>query len=100
MAMDFWQAQRHARRQTFIYLVLFLLLSIVAAICLEFGMRYYDPEDYNTSLPLFGLTFLAITFIAASIQYGCFLSVGGKYVAESMGARHLVTAQAQKKSNF
>ncbi len=87
MAMDFWQAQRHARRQTALYLTLFFLLTIVAAILLEFGLRYYGEGQYNPPLPYFGLTFLAFTLVSASVQYICYMSMGGKYVAESMGAR-------------
>ena len=87
MVMDFWQAQKRARKQTALYLALFIFLAIIAAVVLEFGMRYFAPDQYNAPTPLLGLTFLAVIFVAAAIQYLSYKSLGGKYVAESMGAQ-------------
>jgi heat shock protein HtpX len=87
MAMDFWEAQRRARKQTVIYLSFFVLLTLGAAFLLELGMRYFAQEQYNPSWPMLGAIFLGLTFIAALFQYCCFVSIGGKYVAESLGAR-------------
>jgi heat shock protein HtpX len=87
MPIDFWEAQRRARRQTSLYLALFVILTVAAAVLLELGMRYFVKDQYNPSWPVLGLIFLGLTFIAAALQYSCFLSMGGKYVAESIGAR-------------
>jgi heat shock protein HtpX len=87
MVMDFWEAQRHARKQTAVYLAFFVFLTLAAAFFLELGMRYFAQDQYNPSWPALGLLFLGLTFIAAFFQYCCFMSLGGKYVAESMGAR-------------
>lgn len=96
MAIDFWEAQRRARHQTAIYLILFLLLTCGAAFLLELGMRYFARDQYNPSWPLLGIIFLGITTLAALFQYCCFMSLGGKYVAESMGA-HLIDGTTDMK---
>jgi len=87
MAMDFWEAKRRARTQTLIYLFFFAFLTIMAAVLLEVGLRYFDQDQYNPPQPILGISFLLLTFGAATIQYVCFMSCGGKYVAESVGAR-------------
>lgn len=87
MAMDFWEAQRRARKQTAIYMILFMLLTIAAAFFVEFGLRYVAKDQYNPRVPVVGLIFLALTFLVAFGQYVRFRSFGGKCVAQSMGAR-------------
>lgn len=87
MAMDFWQAQQHARKQTRVYLALFMLLTVGAGALLEFGIRYYSQGQYDPQWPFMGLTFLALTCVASLVQYSCYMSLGGAFVAESMGAR-------------
>ncbi len=100
MAMDFWEAQRRARKQTVVYLVLFIFLTLAAACLLELGMRYFAQDQYNPSWPMFGAFFLGLTFIAAFFQYFCFMSLGGKYVAESMGARLADAAHGLKEAQL
>jgi heat shock protein HtpX len=85
--MDFWQAQRRARKETAVYVTLFAILTIVAAVLLELGLRYFAPDQYNPPTPYMGLIFLVMTFGAACVQYYRFTTQGGKYVPESMGAR-------------
>lgn len=87
MVMDFWEAQRRARNQTAVFVLFFVFLTLSAALFIELGMRYFARDQYNPPLPILGMIFLALTFIVAFFQYYCFVSVGGKYVAESMGAR-------------
>ena len=87
MAMNFWEVQARARKQTLLYLALFVLLTVVAAVLLEFALRYFAPDQYSPPYPIFGFSFLVITFGAAFVQYSLFSAYGGKYVAESMGAR-------------
>ncbi len=100
MAMNFWQAQKRARRQTRIYLSLFVLLALVAAFLLELAMRYYGQGQYDPSAPYVGLAFLGITFITAGVQYLCYASLGGTYVAESMGARLANSANNAKEAQL
>lgn len=100
MAMDFWQAQRRARRQTTIYLSLFVLLALVAAVVLELAIRYYGQGQYDPTVPYMGLAFLGITLIAASVQYLCYVSLGGKYVPESMGARLANSANSPQEAKL
>lgn len=87
MAMDFWDAQRRARKQTAIYLSLFVFLTLVIALFIEAALRYFTQGDYSPAWPVCGLTFLMLTFIAAFIHYVCLKASGGEYVAKSMGGR-------------
>jgi len=84
--MDFWQTQKRARQVTTLYLLLFLFLTAVAALLVEFGMRYVAQEQYDPPMPLAGCVFLGMTFLISLAQYSCFKVSGGKFVAESMGA--------------
>jgi heat shock protein HtpX len=87
VVVNFWEAQRRARKQTALYLSLFVFLTLIAACFLELGMRYLEPDQYTTPYPLLGIGFLVLTFLVALFQYSCFKASGGKFVAESMGAR-------------
>jgi heat shock protein HtpX len=70
-----------------VYVALFVFLTLIAAFLLELGTRYVARDQYNSPWPLLGLTFLALTFTVAIVQYYCFATLGGRYVAESLGAR-------------
>ena len=87
MAMDFWAAQRRARKQSAVYLFLFMALTLIIAAFIEIAIRYCAQNQYNPSLPIGGLIFLIWTFVVALVQYGLLLADGGEYVAKSMGAR-------------
>jgi len=86
MAMDFWEAQRQARRKTTLYLTVFILLTLVIAALSEFALRYFAQGSYNPPIPYLALFFLALTFGVAGYQYSMYQSYGGSYVAESVGA--------------
>ena len=87
MAMDFWGAQRRARKQTAVYLVFFVALTLVIAFLIEAALRYGIQEQYDPSWPVCGFLFLTLTFTVALVQYGLILAEGGEYVAKSIGAR-------------
>lgn len=88
MAMNFWEAQRQARKKTAIYLSLFILLTLGVAVVLELALREMSPDyQMEYDFPVFGAAFLGVTFGVAALQYSMFASSGGKYVAESVGAR-------------
>lgn len=87
MAMDFWAAQRRARKRTAVYIFLFILLTLAVAVGTEFALRTMDPEDYNTPVPVIGFAFLGITFLVAGYNYMMYKQFGGSYVAESVNAR-------------
>lgn len=89
MAMNFWEAQRRARSKTWLYLTLFMLLTLVVAVIVEFAMREFAGGDYDTSFPLVGSAFGAITFLTAGGQYTQFCLYGGSVVAESVGAKRV-----------
>jgi heat shock protein HtpX len=87
MAMDFWEAQRRARSRTTLYLILFVILTLVVSTCAEMAMRYYGQDSYDVGFPLVGGLFFAVTMLVAGCQYLSFKAQGGRYVAESLGAR-------------
>ncbi|MDP1880741.1 MAG: M48 family metallopeptidase [Parachlamydiaceae bacterium] len=87
MAMNFWEAQRKAKSKTVLYLIVFVLLTLVASTLAEFAMREYAGEEYASSnIPFVGLAFLGGTFLVAGFNYLSYVSSGGSYVAESVGA--------------
>lgn len=100
MAMDFWREQSRARKQTAIYLGLFILLTLAGATILEFGMRYFAQEDYNPLFPYCGIVFIAFTCLAASVQYVSYMALGGESVAESMGGRPADASHGPKEAQL
>lgn len=86
MAMNFWEAQRRARSHTTIYLIIFIFLTLVVATLSEYALRFFAAENYHPPYPIFGLIFLAITFGVAGFEYLMYKSIGGSYVANSVGA--------------
>lgn len=99
MAMDFWEAQKRARSRTTLYLILFVILTILMAAFVEFGMRAM-VEDYDRErVPWMGLFFGLLTFLVAGFQYLNFHFGGGGYVAESLGAKRVdpETTDLQKR---
>lgn len=86
MVMNFWEAQRRARSRTTLYVVLFIILTLIVAVLIELGMRYFAGENYNYPEPWVGVLFALITFGVAGFQYISFRLNGGGSVAESLGA--------------
>lgn len=86
MAMNFWEAQRSARRLTTLYLTVFFVLIMAVAVLGEFALRTLDPQDYDLPFPAFGLAFLTLTVMVAAYNYMMYKQQGGGYVAESLGA--------------
>ncbi len=89
MAMNFWEAQKRARSKTWIYITLFIILTLIVAALAEVAMHFFVGEDYATSFPYVGLIFIAITFTTASFEYMQFCVHGGSYVAEAVGAYYV-----------
>lgn len=90
MAMNFWEAQRHAKAKTTLYIALFIILTLVAAGMSEWAMRVFASDSYqDPEVPYVGLGFLALTFGVASFNYMNYLQSGGSYVAESVGAERV-----------
>lgn len=89
MAMNFWEAQKKARSKTKIYLAFFILITLSVAIIIEYLMREMAPKAYHGPYPMIGLAFLGITFGVAAFQYSMFRTYGGRYVAQSVGAREV-----------
>lgn len=87
MVMDFWGAQRRARKWTAFYILCFFLLTLGVAIFSEMALRSLDPEDYNPPMPYIGFAFLGITLAVAGYNYLMYKQYGGAYVAESVNAR-------------
>lgn len=83
--MNFWEAQRKARSKTGLYVAIFVVLTLLCAVAVEYAMRYFAKNSYEPAEPIISLIFVAITFGVALFQYSMFTSYGGSYVAESVG---------------
>jgi heat shock protein HtpX len=83
MAMDFWEAQRLARKRTTVYVVIFVGMTLFIAIA---GQLIFYRVTENVGFPFVALIFIALTFCVAGFQYSGFSSGGGAYVANSVGA--------------
>lgn len=85
--MNFWEAQREAKSKTVLYLVVFVILTLIASFFAEVAMdSFAGPEYAEENIPYVGLGFLCITFLVAGFNYLNYLQAGGSYVAESVGA--------------
>lgn len=90
MVMNFWEAQRKAKKKTAIYITIFILLTLIASALAEVAMRVFAGDSYgNPDLPFVALGFLAVTFGVAGFNYMNYLQAGGSYVAESVGAEQV-----------
>lgn len=89
MAMDFWAAQRRARRTTTLYLITFVIMAFLTAIFAEISFRAMAQDSYETDFPLIAAAFLVITFLVAGFNYLMYRTQGGSYVAKSVGARQV-----------
>lgn len=96
MVMDFWEAQRRARKKTIQCLIAFVFLTLIVATLSELAMRHFAGESYQPPLPLIGIAFLVMTFGVACFQYLMYKSYGGQYAAESVGA-YLVDPNSQDR---
>ena len=85
--MNFWEAQARARRYTILYIIAFVVITMIIATVAEWAMRYFAGEAYDPPLPYLGLGFLVITFLVAGFNYIQYKSYGGSYAAEAVGAR-------------
>lgn len=97
MVMDFWEAQRRAKRLTAWYLLLFALLTVIVATVAELAMRSLALESYDPPLPYVAMAFCGVTFLVALIQYGQFRLQGGSYVAEAVGGVRIDPRMASPK---
>jgi heat shock protein HtpX len=97
MVMDFWEAQRRARKLTAWYLTIFAGLTLAVAVLAELAMRAIAGENYDTPLPLIGMAFIGITFLVSLFQYGQYRLQGGSYVAETVGGVRIDPSNASPK---
>lgn len=86
MAMDFWEAQRRARKKTMQCLVAFVVLTFGVSVFAELAMRALAQDQYDPPFPMVGFIFLVLTFAVAGFQYLMYKSYGGKYAADAVGA--------------
>lgn len=87
--MNFWEAQRRAKKKTAFYLFCFVALTLIVAALVEWAMRTFDPEGYQPQLPILGALFLTFTFTVAGFYYLIYKRQGGRYVAETLGAKEV-----------
>lgn len=100
MAMNFWEAQRKARSRTTLYVTVFIALTALVAYISEMAMRTYAAQNYHPPLPYVGMAFLAVTFGVAIFQYLAYVTQGGSYVAESVGAYRVDPRHATMKEQI
>lgn len=87
--INFWEAQRKARSKTSLYVVIFIVMTVIVGILAELTFRFFVPEARQDGVPVIGLIFIGVTCVAALFQYMMFQSYGGSYVAKSVGARQV-----------
>ena len=61
MAFNFWKAQDTAKRQTRIYVTMFIALAIAGAALVEIILRSALEDDYGGPIPVGGAVFLLLT---------------------------------------
>jgi len=89
MTANFWELQRRAKQRTVVYLAIFALITIGMAFGVELALRYLAPQTYRPAFPIIGSGFLGVTFGVAAFQYMMYRSLGGSYVAESVGGKRI-----------
>lgn len=87
--MNFWEAQKKARSNTTLYVILFLAMTFLVAFIVEVLFRSFVPEAEKDPIPYLGIIFAGITIAVAFFQYAMFQSFGGSYVATSAGGREV-----------
>lgn len=87
--MNFWEAQAKARSRTWLYLLMFVILTVGIAVLIEYAIRFTAKEGYTPPMPYLGLLFLGVTFLIAGFYYLSYLGQGGRFVAETLGAREV-----------
>lgn len=87
--MNFWEAERKARWRTFLYLFVFVILTLLIALLIEYVVHKLAQEGYAPPLPYLGLIFLGATFLIAGGYYLAFKGSGGQFVARSLGGREV-----------
>lgn len=100
MAMNFWEAQKRARKRTSLYVTAFILMTLLVSYISEQVMRDLAQESYDPPLPYVGLAFLVITFSVAIFQYLMFKAQGGAYVAESLGGKLIEKGNASPREQM
>lgn len=87
MAINFWEAQRHARTTTAIYVLIFSVLAILVASIGEVALRVLAPDSYGGPVPYMGMAILGLTVGVALMEYAAYSMEGGGYVARAVGGR-------------
>lgn len=87
MAMQFWEAQRKARRTTALYVLVFIVLALLVAGLGEIALRIFAAESYDPPFPYMAIAILGLTVGVALMEYAAYSLEGGSYVARSVGGR-------------
>lgn len=86
MAINFWLAQEQAKKRTRWIIVLFIALTLFVSALIDIAFRsIFDSYDHS-SFPYAALLFAGVTILVALFNYSKYLSIGGAYVAETVGA--------------
>lgn len=90
--MNFWEAQKKARGRTTLYLFVFVILTLLVALLIEYAVRFLAYEKQIRPMPYLGLLFLSVTFVVAGFYYLAYCGSGGKFVAEALGGKQITPA--------
>jgi heat shock protein HtpX len=92
--MNFWEAQAKARSRTSLYVFVFIILTIAVAALIEYVLRFLAVEGYTQPMPWIGFLFLGATLLIAGFYYLNYKSQGGRFVAESLGAKQVLPSSS------
>ena len=86
MAINFWLAQERAKKRTRWMVILFIALTLFVSALIDIAFRTFFETYDGSSFPYAALLFSGITLLVALFNYSKYLSIGGAYVAETVGA--------------
>lgn len=87
MTINFWEAQKQAKRRTQWIVVCFIVLTFAVAYISNSIVDSLSEDYESMGFPWVGVGFVLVTFLVALYNYSMYRTQGGAYVAESMGAQ-------------
>ncbi len=97
MAINFWDAQRRAKRKSLLYFAVFVALAVTMAYLIDLAARFLASQGYIPPTRYLGILFLVITFLVTLIYTLIYSSSGGSFVAETLGAKKVSPQSADLK---
>lgn len=85
MVMNFWEAKRHHKRRTFLFLTVFFILAVAVSFLVEIAVRFFAEEGYSPDIPFIGVYLFIFICLVSFFYYLSYAGFGGDLVAQSMG---------------